>query len=54
MVYTSSFSVIGLELPVGTVTEVESNGIEQKVKVQTAVDIPNLNYVLIRKKNSHV
>ncbi len=54
IVYTSSFSVVGLEIPVGTVTEVESNGIEQKVKVKPASDISNLNYVLIRKKNTHV
>lgn len=54
IVYTSSFSVVGLELPVGSVIEVESNGIEQKVKIQTTLDISNLNYVLIRKKNSHV
>ena len=54
IVYTSSFSVVGLEIPVGTVTEVESNGIEQKVKVKPTTDISNLNYVLIRKKNTHV
>ena len=54
IVYTSSFSVVGLEIPVGTVTEVESNGIEQKVKVKPTTDIFNLNYVLIRKKNTHV
>ena len=53
IVYTSSFTNIPGEIPVGKVTEIFSNTLEQKIIVEPFVDFNNLNYVLIRKSVSY-
>ena len=53
VVYTSSFTNVPGEIPVGKVTEVLSNNLEQKIVVEPFVDFNNLNYVVIRKSVSY-
>ncbi len=52
-VYTSSFTNIPEEIPIGKVIEVDSSSLEQKIIVEPFVDFNNLNYVYIRKSVSY-
>ena len=49
IVYTSKYSKIPYEIPIGTVTEVEKNSKEQTLKITPLVDIEQISYVSIRK-----
>ena len=49
LVYTSNFTNIPGEILVGKVVEVTKDELEQKVVVEPAIDLFNLNYVVVRK-----
>ena len=49
VVYTSKYSKIPLEIPIGKVKEVKINSKEQILVVEPTVDFNSLNYVSIRK-----
>ena len=53
IVYTSSFTNIPGEIPVGKVTEILSNTLEQKIVVEPLVDFNDVNYVFVRKSVSY-
>lgn len=50
VVRTSSYSKIGVEIPIAVVEKVEVNMVEQILIVKPLVLVEDLNYVLIRKK----
>ena len=53
IVYTSSFTNIPSEIPVGKVSEILSNTLEQKIVIEPFVDFNNINYVFVRKSISY-
>ncbi len=50
IIYTSSFTDIPGDIPIGKVVEVNSSSISQTLVIEPLVDFQNLNYVWIRKR----
>ena len=50
IVYTSSFTDIPGDIPIGKVVEVNSSSISQTIVIEPLVDFQNFNYVWIRKR----
>ena len=50
IIYTSSFTDIPGDIPIGKVVEANSSSISQTLVIEPLVDFQNLNYVWIRKR----
>ena len=53
IVYTSSFTNIPGDIPIGKVTEVSTSSLNQEILVEPFVNFENLNYVVIKKGLSY-